>query len=76
MRTGGSGSPRRCRARATAASGGFAVYTASFGSYNKTWGSLSAVIEQTAIQIPLQERRFEQRRQICLHYRSRSGGRR
>ena len=27
-----------------AASGGFAVYTASFGSYNKTWGSLAAVI--------------------------------
>jgi membrane protein len=27
-----------------AASGGFAVYTSSFGSYNKTWGSLSAVI--------------------------------
>jgi len=27
-----------------AASGGFAVYTAMFGSYNKTWGSLSAVI--------------------------------
>lgn len=27
-----------------AASGGFAIYTASFGSYNKTWGSLAAVI--------------------------------
>lgn len=27
-----------------AASGGFAFYTASFGSYNKTWGSLAAVI--------------------------------
>src|SRR5206468_12446694 len=27
-----------------AASGLFAVYTAMFGSYNKTWGSLSAVI--------------------------------
>jgi membrane protein len=27
-----------------AASGLFAVYTAKFGSYNKTWGSLSAVI--------------------------------
>jgi membrane protein len=27
-----------------AASGGFAVYTAMFGSYNKTWGSLAAVI--------------------------------
>jgi membrane protein len=27
-----------------AASGGFAVYTAHFGSYNKTWGSLAAVI--------------------------------
>jgi membrane protein len=27
-----------------AASGGFAVYAAKFGSYNKTWGSLSAVI--------------------------------
>jgi len=27
-----------------AASGIFAVYTSSFGSYNKTWGSLSAVI--------------------------------
>jgi membrane protein len=27
-----------------AASGLFAVYTATFGSYNKTWGSLSAVI--------------------------------
>jgi len=27
-----------------AVSGLFAVYTASFGSYNKTWGSLSAVI--------------------------------
>jgi membrane protein len=27
-----------------AASGGFAVYTSSFGSYNKTWGSLAAVI--------------------------------
>jgi membrane protein len=26
------------------ASGAFAVYTASFGSYNKTWGSLAAVI--------------------------------
>jgi membrane protein len=26
------------------ASGAFAVYTAKFGSYNKTWGSLSAVI--------------------------------
>jgi len=27
-----------------AVSGLFAVYTAKFGSYNKTWGSLSAVI--------------------------------
>ena len=27
-----------------AVSGLFAVYTARFGSYNKTWGSLSAVI--------------------------------
>jgi membrane protein len=27
-----------------AASGAFAVYTASFGSYNKTWGTLAAVI--------------------------------
>jgi len=27
-----------------AASGAFAVYTAKFGHYNKTWGSLSAVI--------------------------------
>src|SRR6185369_1551256 len=27
-----------------AVSGLFAVYTASFGSYNKTWGSLAAVI--------------------------------
>ena len=27
-----------------AASGAFAVYTSSFGSYNKTWGSLAAVI--------------------------------
>ena len=27
-----------------AASGGFAVYLAFFGSYNKTWGSLAAVI--------------------------------
>lgn len=27
-----------------AASGAFAIYTASFGSYNKTWGSLAAVI--------------------------------
>ena len=27
-----------------AASGGFAIYTASFGSYNKTWGTLAAVI--------------------------------
>jgi membrane protein len=27
-----------------AASGAFAVYTSTFGSYNKTWGSLSAVI--------------------------------
>ena len=27
-----------------AASGGFAFYTSSFGSYNKTWGSLAAVI--------------------------------
>jgi len=27
-----------------AASGAFAFYTAKFGSYNKTWGSLSAVI--------------------------------
>jgi membrane protein len=27
-----------------AASAGFAYYTANFGSYNKTWGSLSAVI--------------------------------
>jgi membrane protein len=26
------------------ASGGFAVYTSMFGSYNKTWGSLAAVI--------------------------------
>jgi membrane protein len=26
------------------ASGAFAVYTSMFGSYNKTWGSLSAVI--------------------------------
>ena len=26
------------------ASGGFALYTNYFGSYNKTWGSLSAVI--------------------------------
>jgi membrane protein len=27
-----------------ASSGGFAFYTSSFGSYNKTWGSLAAVI--------------------------------
>ena len=27
-----------------AASGGFAFYTANFGSYNKTWGTLSAVV--------------------------------
>ena len=27
-----------------AVSGGFAFYTSSFGSYNKTWGSLAAVI--------------------------------
>jgi membrane protein len=27
-----------------AASAGFAVYTARFGSYNKTWGTLSAVV--------------------------------
>jgi membrane protein len=27
-----------------AASGGFALYVAFFGSYNKTWGSLAAVI--------------------------------
>jgi membrane protein len=27
-----------------AASAGFAVYTSKFGSYNKTWGSLAAVI--------------------------------
>jgi len=27
-----------------AASGGFAFYTSRFGSYNKTWGSLAAVI--------------------------------
>jgi membrane protein len=27
-----------------AVSGGFAVYTSSFGSYNKAWGSLAAVI--------------------------------
>jgi membrane protein len=27
-----------------AASGGFAFYTASFGSYNKSWGALSAVV--------------------------------
>ena len=27
-----------------AASGGFAIYVALFGSYNKTWGSLAAVI--------------------------------
>lgn len=27
-----------------AASGGFAIYLAFFGSYNKTWGSLAAVI--------------------------------
>ena len=27
-----------------AVSGGFAAYTASFGSYNKTWGTLAAVI--------------------------------
>jgi membrane protein len=27
-----------------AASGGFAVYTSSFGSYNKTWGTLAGVI--------------------------------
>ena len=27
-----------------AASGGFAFYTSAFGSYNKTWGSLAAVI--------------------------------
>ena len=26
------------------ASGGFAIYLAFFGSYNKTWGSLAAVI--------------------------------
>ena len=26
------------------ASGAFAVYASAFGSYNKTWGSLSAVI--------------------------------
>ena len=27
-----------------AASAGFAVYTANFGSYNKSWGTLSAVV--------------------------------
>jgi membrane protein len=27
-----------------AASGGFAFYTANFGSYNKTWGTLAAVV--------------------------------
>lgn len=27
-----------------AASGGFAIYAAHFGSYNKTWGTLSAVV--------------------------------
>jgi membrane protein len=27
-----------------AASGGFAVFTSSFGSYNKTWGTLAGVI--------------------------------
>ena len=26
------------------ASGGFAIYTANFGSYNKSWGTLSAVV--------------------------------
>jgi membrane protein len=26
------------------ASGGFAVYAANFGSYNKSWGTLSAVV--------------------------------
>ena len=26
------------------ASGGFAVYTSHFGSYNKAWGTLSAVV--------------------------------
>jgi membrane protein len=26
------------------ASGGFALYTANFGSYNKSWGTLSAVV--------------------------------
>ena len=26
------------------ASGGFAFYSANFGSYNKTWGTLSAVV--------------------------------
>jgi membrane protein len=29
------------------ASGGFAIYVAFFGSYNKTWGSLAAVIMLT-----------------------------
>jgi membrane protein len=27
-----------------AASGGFALYTSRFGSYDKTWGTLSAVV--------------------------------
>jgi membrane protein len=31
-----------------AASGAFAVYTSKFGSYNKTWGSLAAVIVMLA----------------------------
>jgi hypothetical protein len=26
------------------ASGGFALYTANFGSYNKAWGTLAAVV--------------------------------
>ena len=39
-------SPRRARrARGLArASGGLAFYSASFGSYEKTWGTLSAVV--------------------------------
>ena len=46
IRAGGSSLPARSSPTVVwlAASGAFAFYTSNFGSYNKTWGSLAAVI--------------------------------